>query len=132
MGSLNPVYSQGFLINNAALAGLLISILSFTEVESLICGKYQFLIYAICLAMRPRMTMLVDEKLNPLKAQVMVGTGVDTVGQSGNPRTLTGFLIQNSPVLLAHGDRCELSNEEYKSISDVLEDIVIVKENPEH
>jgi 26S proteasome regulatory subunit N1 len=57
--SLNPVYSQGFLINNVALAGLLISILSFTEVESLICGKYQFLIYALCLAMRPRMTMLV-------------------------------------------------------------------------
>ena len=57
--SLNPVYSQGFLINNVALAGLLISIMSFTEVESLICGKYQFLIYAICLAMRPRMTMLV-------------------------------------------------------------------------
>jgi 26S proteasome regulatory subunit N1 len=57
--SLNPVYSQGFLINNVALAGLLISILSFTEVENLICGKYQFLIYGLCLAMRPRMTMLV-------------------------------------------------------------------------
>lgn len=57
--SLNPIYSHGFLINNVALAGLLISIMSFTEVESLICGKYQFLIYGLCLAMRPRMTMIV-------------------------------------------------------------------------
>jgi len=57
--TLNPVYSNNFLINNVALAGLLISILSFTEVESLICGKYQFLIYSLCLAMRPRMAMLV-------------------------------------------------------------------------
>jgi len=62
----------------------------------------------------------------------MVGTGVDTVGQSGNPRTITGFLIQTSPVLLAHGDRCELSSDEFKSVSDVLEDIVIIKENPEY
>ena len=62
----------------------------------------------------------------------MVGTGVDTVGQSGNPRTITGFMIQNSPVLLAHGDRCELSSEEFKSVTDVLEDIVIVNENPEY
>lgn len=73
-----------------------------------------------------------DEKLNPLKTQVMVGTGVDTVGQSGNPRTITGFLIQTSPVLLAHGDRCELSSDEFKSVSDVLEDIIIIKENPEY
>jgi len=57
--TLNPVYSNNFLINNVALSGLLISILSFTEVESLICGKYQFLMYSLCLAMRPRMTMLV-------------------------------------------------------------------------
>ena len=62
----------------------------------------------------------------------MVGTGVDTVGQSGNPRTITGFMIQTSPVLLAHGDRCELSSEEFKSNTDVLEDIVIVNENPEY
>jgi len=57
--SLNPVYSNNFLMNNVALAGLLISLLSFTEAESLICGKYQFLLYSLCLAMRPRMTMLV-------------------------------------------------------------------------
>ena len=62
----------------------------------------------------------------------MVGTAVDIVGQSGNPRTITGFQIHNAPVLLAAGDRCELSSDEFISITDVLEDIVIVKDNPEY
>jgi 26S proteasome regulatory subunit N1 len=62
----------------------------------------------------------------------MVGQAVDIVGQSGNPRTITGFQIQNSPVLLASGDRCELSSEEFTSVIDVLEDVVIIKENPEY
>ena len=57
--TLNPIHSHNFLVNNVALAGLLVSILSFTEVESLICGRHQFLIYALCLAMSPKMAMLV-------------------------------------------------------------------------
>lgn len=62
----------------------------------------------------------------------MVGTAVDIVGQSGNPRTITGFQIQNAPVLLASDERCELSSEELVSVTDVLEDIVITRENPEY
>ncbi len=62
----------------------------------------------------------------------MVGTAVDIVGQSGNPRTITGFQTNNAPVLLSSGDRCELSSEEYISLTDVLEDIVIIKENHEY
>ena len=57
--SLNPVYSNNFLVNNVSIAGLLIAIVSFTEVEHLICGKHQFLLYALSLAMRPRMCMMV-------------------------------------------------------------------------
>jgi 26S proteasome regulatory subunit N1 len=57
--TINPVYSNNFLVNNVGLAGLLIAILSFTEVESLITGRHQYLIYSLCLAMTPRMVMLV-------------------------------------------------------------------------
>lgn len=70
--------------------------------------------------------------MEPKTVQVMVGTAVDIVGQSGNPRTITGFQTHNAPVLLSSGDRCELSNEEFITLSDVLEDIVIVKDNPEY
>jgi 26S proteasome regulatory subunit N1 len=61
--TLNPIHSNNFLVNNVALAGLLISILSFTETESLICGRHQYLIYSLCLAMTPRMVMMVRIKL---------------------------------------------------------------------
>lgn len=61
----------------------------------------------------------------------MVGLGVDIVGQSGNPRTITGFQVHNSPVLLGAGERCELSGDEYIPYTEVLENVVIVKSNPE-
>ena len=70
-----------------------------------------------------------DENLNNLNAQVMVGTAVDTVGQSGNPRTITGFQVHKAPVLIAQGERCELSTEEFIPYTDVLEDVVIVRPN---
>lgn len=57
--TINPIHSNGFLVNNVGIAGLLISILSFTEVEALICGKHQFLLYGLALAITPRMVMTV-------------------------------------------------------------------------
>lgn len=58
--TLNPIHSGGFLASNVSLAGTLISLLSFTEVETLICGKHQFLLYSLCLSMTPRMVMIVS------------------------------------------------------------------------
>jgi 26S proteasome regulatory subunit N1 len=58
--TLNPIHSQNFLTNNVGLAGLLISIAAFTEVQSLICERHQFLLYSLCLAMSPRMVMTVN------------------------------------------------------------------------
>lgn len=57
--TINPVYSNNFLLNNVGLAGLLIAIFSFTEAEALICGRHQYLLYSLCLAMTPRMAMFV-------------------------------------------------------------------------
>lgn len=71
-----------------------------------------------------------DENLKPINTQVMVGQAVDTVGQSGNPRTITGFQVHKAPVLIGFGERCELSNEEYVPYSDVLEHVVLLKTNP--
>jgi 26S proteasome regulatory subunit N1 len=70
--------------------------------------------------------------LKPVNVQVMVGQAVDTVGQSGNPRTITGFQVHKAPVLLAHGERCEFSSEEFTPYTDVLEHIIIIKANEEY
>lgn len=63
--------------------------------------------------MRPRMLRTLDaETLKPVAVQVRVGAAVDTVGQAGKPKTITGFQTHSTPVLLAHGQRAELANDE--------------------
>jgi 26S proteasome regulatory subunit N1 len=129
--TLNPIYSHNQLLNNVGMAGVLVAIFSFTEIEGLILSKYQYLLYALSLAMKPRMVMTVDENLEPKPVQLMIGQAVDIVGQTGNPRTISGFQIHNSPAILAGGERCELNGDDYISYTDILENIVIVKENPD-
>ena len=40
--------------------------------------------------MYPRMLMTLDENLKPLPVSVRVGQAVDTIGQAGRPKTITG------------------------------------------
>ena len=65
-----------------------------------------------------------------LPVSVRVGQAVDTVGQAGRPKTITGFQTHTAPVLLAAGERAELATEEYLPVSAVLEGCVILKKNP--
>ena len=126
--TLDPVYSHKLLINKRSLAGILITLFSFTETEALICDKHQFLLYSLALAMKPKLVMTVDENLKPKDVQLMIGQAIDIVGQTGNPRTISGFQIHTSPAVINTGERCEINGEDFKSYSDVMEGIVIVKE----
>ena len=127
--TLDPVYSHKLLINNIGISGILITLYAFTETEALLCGKHQFLIYSLALGMKPKLVMTVDENLKPKDVQLMIGQAVDIVGQTGNPRTISGFQTHTSPAVLNTGERCELNNgEDYISYSEVFEGIVIVKE----
>ena len=125
--TLDPVYSHKLLINKRGIAGILITLFSFTETEALICGKHQFLLYSLALAMKPKLVMTVDENLKPKDVQLMIGQAVDIVGQTGNPRTISGFQIHTSPAVINTGERCEINGEDFIPYSDVLEGIVIVK-----
>ena len=128
--SLDPIYSHKLLINNRALAGILITLFSFTETENLICGKHQFLLYSLALAMKPKLIITVDKNLKPVDdVQLMVGQAVDIVGQTGNPRTISGFQIHNSPAVINTGERCEINGEDIKTYSDVLEGVIIIEDN---
>ena len=126
--TLDPVYSHKLLINKRGLAGVLITLFSFTETEALICGKHQFLLYSLALAMKPKLVMTIDENLKPKEVQLMIGQAVDIVGQTGNPGTISGFQIHTSPAVINTGERCEINGEDFLPYSDVLEGIVIVKE----
>lgn len=128
-GSLTmaPNFSNNLLMKNSALAGVLISILSFTEGQSLIGSKYQFILYSLCLALRPRMVMTVDESLQMRTVSFAVGQAVDTVGQPGNPRTISGYQVNNTPLLINSNERCEASNDDFTFESDIIEDVIVVK-----
>lgn len=126
--TLDPIHSHKLLISKLGLAGVLISICAYTESEGLICGKHQYLLYSLALAIRPKMVMTVNEKLEQEKIQVMIGQAVDIAGQTGNPRTITGFQTHTCPAVLSTGERCEFNGEEFKAHTEVLEGVVIMKE----
>jgi 26S proteasome regulatory subunit N1 len=97
-----------------------------------ILGNYHWILYYLTSAMRPRFLITLDEELNNLPVTVRVGQAVDTVGQAGRPKTITGFQTHSTPVLVGYGERAELATEEYLSLASVLEGFVILKRNPEY
>lgn len=82
--------------------------------------------------MRPRFLITLDENLENLPVSVRVGQAVDTVGQAGRPKTITGFQTHTTPVVIGYGERAELATEEYVSMGGVLEGFVILQKNPEY
>jgi len=78
------------------------------------------------------MLVTLDEDMKPLPVTVRVGQSVDTTGQAGKPKTITGFQTHTTPVLLAAGERAELGDDKYLPLTSVLEGFVIVKKNPNY
>ena len=79
---------------------------AFIDIKGSILDKYHYMLYFLC-------------------------TAVETVGQAGRPKTITGFQTHTSPVLLGAKERAELANQEYRVVSSVLEGVVIVEKAPE-
>ncbi|GAB5369463.1 hypothetical protein AAMO2058_001406600 [Amorphochlora amoebiformis] len=124
--TLNPVLSDGLLLKTHHL-----EIERERDMKNTLLGKRHYMLYCLACGMRPRMLMTVDEKLKPVPVKVRVGQAVDTAGKAGKPKTITGFQTHKTPVLLAHGERAELASDYYKSMTNVLEGVVIVEKNPD-
>lgn len=60
-----------------------------------------------------------------VRANVRVGQSVETVGQAGKPRTITGFQTHQSPVNISVGERAEIAAPA-APISSVLSGTVII------
>ncbi|KAF1757324.1 hypothetical protein GCK72_013779 [Caenorhabditis remanei] len=137
--TLNPWHSDRQLLSPSALASLLSICYCFLDANNTVLNSRQhYLLYTLVLAMQPRMlTTLIEDEMKPgslkqLNVSVRVGQAVDVVAQAGKPKTITGFQTHTTPVLLAHGERAELANEEYISVTPHLEGLVILKKNPEY
>lgn len=132
--TLSPYHpdSSGGVCHQVALAGLLTVLHVCLDFKTIVLGKHHFLLWVLVAAMRPRMLVTVDEDLKPLPVPVRVGQKVDTVGQAGRPKTITGFQTHTTPVLLAMGERAELASDEYLPLSSLIEGVVVLRKNPDH
>ena len=131
--SLNPLHADRQLLAPAALAGLLSAALLFVDVKTSLHGassKWHILLYTIATAMHPRFVATVGEDGVPLSVDIRVGTAVETVGQAGRPKTITGFQTHTTPVLLGARDRAELVDDAHLPLTTTLEGIVILRKNP--
>ncbi|QUC16831.1 uncharacterized protein UV8b_01072 [Ustilaginoidea virens] len=129
--SLNPFHTDRQVLSQVSTAGLLATIVALIEPKEFITSNSHYLLYFLVTAMHPRFLVTLDERLRPLKVNVRVGQAVDVVGQAGRPKTITGWQTQSTPVLLGYGDRAELEDEEYISLSSTLEGLVILRKNPD-
>lgn len=130
--TLNPLHSDRMLTCAPALGALLTIVHSGVDLKSTILDKSHFLLYYLTCAMNPRMLITVNEDLTWRPVTARVGQAVETVGQAGKPKSITGFQTHTTPVLLQSKERAELATDEVLSVPSVLEGVVILKDNPDY
>jgi len=130
--TLNPIHSDRMLTNWPALGAIVTLLHLCLDLKTSLLDKTHYLLYYLTCAMHPRMLITVDEDMAWKPVTVRVGQAVETVGQAGKPKTITGFQTHTTPVLLGSKERAELGTEEVISVASVLEGIVILKENPDY
>mmetsp|Transcript_49059 Transcript_49059/g.140799 ORF Transcript_49059/g.140799 Transcript_49059/m.140799 type:complete len:883 (-) Transcript_49059:135-2783(-) len=128
--TINPFFSDRFLIDPIAFGSLAVLAHAVLHLKNTILSKSHYLLFNIVPAMRPRWLITLDEDLKEIKVPVRVGQAVDTVGQAGRPKMMTGFQTRTTPVLLNYSDRAELATEEYTAMTTIMEDFVILRKNP--
>jgi len=128
--TINPYHLDSLVYIPSAAAALVALAHTALDMRHSVLSKRHYMLYCIAPAMRPRMLVTLDEELRPVPVKVRVGAAVDTVGQAGKPKSITGFQTHTTPVLLSHGDRAEMATDEFIPLTTILEGVVVVKKNP--
>ena len=126
--SVAPLHSDRLLMAPAVVSSLLTLLVTMLDAEHTLHGRYHYLMYSVAAAMHPRSIITVDADMKPVKVEVRVGQAVETVGQAGRPKRITGFQTHTSPVLLAAGERAELADQDqWEAMTSVIEGVVVLK-----
>ncbi|SCV05542.1 LANO_0H09780g1_1 [Lachancea nothofagi CBS 11611] len=123
-------FNDARVLNKVTLASLLTVLVGLVTPSFMLDHHYLF--YYLNSGVRPKYIMTLNEEGEPIKVNVRVGQAVDTVGQAGKPKTITGWITHSTPVLLGHGERAELETNEYINYASRLEGVVILKKNPDY
>ncbi|KAF9508141.1 hypothetical protein BS47DRAFT_246748 [Hydnum rufescens UP504] len=127
---INPFFQDRQIMSRTAVAGLLATLIAFTDAKAFILDKSHWMLYFLVTAMYPRFLITLDETLQNIPVTVRVGQAVDVVGQAGKPRTISGFQTHQTPVRMGTTERAELGTEQYIPFSPVLEGFVVLGKNP--
>merc|ERR1712232_412720 len=130
--TLHPFHADRMLMSGPSLGAMLVLIHSCINPKTSLLDKTHYLLYYLTCAMKPRMLITVNEDMSWRPVTVRVGEAVETVGQAGKPKRITGFQTHTTPVLLGVKERAELGTEEVLSASSVLEGVVILNDNPDY
>ena len=107
------VFNDAGGLNKVTMASLLTVLVGMVTPTFML--EHHYLFYYLNSGVRPKYILTLNEEGEPLKVNVRVGQAVDTVGQAGKPKTITGWITHSTPVLLGHGERAELETNEYIS-----------------
>jgi len=129
--TMNPYHSDRVLMSGVTMGGLLAVVHACLDMKNTLLDKLHYILFYLTNAMNPRMLITTDEDLQPLQVSVRVGQAVETVGQAGKPKSISGFQTHTTPVLLAVTERAELADQEYLPVVNHLEGIVILRKNPD-
>jgi len=130
--SISPFCSDRLLLSGPGMGGILVLLHGCIDIKGTVLDKMHYLLYYLAPAMNPRYLSLIDAVTGAsVSASVRVGMAVETVGQAGRPKTITGFQTHTTPVLLGFKDRAELAGGEYTSVTSVMEGVVVVERKVE-
>ena len=128
--SLSPFHDDHQLLSPVALAGLLSVVFGAALDTAVLLGHGHILLHNLAAGLAPRMLIALDEELEACPVPVRVGTAVDAVGKAGRPKTITGFIQHETPVVIHYEQRAEIVDEcgfEAAALGTTLEGFVIVK-----
>ncbi|SCV99505.1 LAFE_0A04632g1_1 [Lachancea fermentati] len=124
------VFNDAQVLNKVTLASLLTVLVGLVTPSFML--KHHYLFYYLNSGVRPKFILTLNEEGEPIKVNVRVGQAVDTVGQAGKPKTITGWITHSTPVLLGHGERAELETDEYINYASRVEGVIILRKNPNY
>lgn len=76
------------------MGGILVLLHGCIDIKGTVLDKMHYLFYYLAPAMNPRYLSLIDAVTGAsVSASVRVGMAVETVGQAGRPKTITGFQV---------------------------------------
>lgn len=84
-------------MSQSSVAGVLVILHACLDIQGTLLDKFHYLLYFLVPAMNPRFMVSLDKDLRICPATARVGQAVETVGQAGRPRTITGFQVRPLP-----------------------------------